>query len=169
MKTRQIATFVLGHTRLGVDILLIKEVHRQMTISPIPDAPPHLRGLMNLRGRVVTVIDLDVCLGRPQSETIEDRRLLILKTQAEIQGFVREGRIGSDAALGEDIVGFLIDRMEDVISVSADRILPPPPNLPDIDGSLIRGVIKQDRRLVILIDVTAVLGDVLERAPDAGG
>ncbi len=48
--TRQIATFLLGDTLLGVDILLIKEVYRHMIISPIPDAPPFLRGLMNLAG-----------------------------------------------------------------------------------------------------------------------
>ena len=61
---RQIATFVLGKTLLGLDILLVKEVYRSVSITPIPDAPEHIRGLMNLRGRVVTVMDLNTCLGR---------------------------------------------------------------------------------------------------------
>ena len=46
---RQITTFILGETRIGIDILLVKEVYRHMSITPIPDSPPQLKGLMNLR------------------------------------------------------------------------------------------------------------------------
>lgn len=56
-----------------------------MTVNPIPNAPNHLLGLMNLRGRVVTVIDLNVCLNRLPETNTGDRRLLILKTREEIK------------------------------------------------------------------------------------
>lgn len=158
--TKQIATFQLGDTLLGVNILLVKEIYRQMGFSDIPNAPDHLIGLMNLRGRVVTVIDLNVCLNRPRSENIENGRLLIFKTQEEILGYMGSGLLDY-LYLGEDIFGFLIDRMDDVVTVEDEEILPPPPNITDIEEDLIKGVIKQGDRLVILIDVPAVLERVM--------
>jgi purine-binding chemotaxis protein CheW len=166
--TRQIATFVLGETLLGVDILLVKEIYRQKTFSPIPDAPAELRGLMNLRGRVVTVIDLNVQLNRPPSEITDETRLLIFKTQAEIEGYIEAGRL-PEITLGEDIVGFLIDRMDDVLTASAGDVLPPPPNVVDIDETLIDGVVKKGNQLVILLDVAAVLEGVLTTASPSVG
>jgi purine-binding chemotaxis protein CheW len=157
---RQIATFMLGETILGVDILLVKEVYRKTDLTPIPDAPEHLCGLMNLRGRVVTVIDLNICLGRPPSEFDDESRLLILKTDEEILPYQNRGVLES-IKLGEDITGFLIDRMDDVIDVDESEILPPPPNLDSVEEDLVAGVIKRGEKLVILLDVTAILDRVI--------
>jgi len=157
---RQIATFLLGETLFGVDILLVKEIYRHKAISPIPGAPPHLCGLMNLRGRIVTVIDLGVCLNRPATDNIEACRLLIFKTQSEIRDYAHEDFL-KDVYLGEDIVGFLINRMDDVLTVENKDILPTPPNLADVDEDLIKGVIRQGKQLVILLDLPAVLESVM--------
>jgi len=144
----------------GVDILLVKEIYRHKAISPIPGAPPHLCGLMNLRGRIVTVIDLGVCLNRPATDNIEACRLLIFKTQSEIRDYAHEDFL-KDVYLGEDIVGFLINRMDDVLTVENKDILPTPPNLADVDEDLIKGVIRQGKQLVILLDLPAVLESVM--------
>ncbi|OQX26051.1 MAG: hypothetical protein BWK80_12445 [Desulfobacteraceae bacterium IS3] len=154
--TRQIATFFLGDTLLGVDILLVKEIYRHQSVNPIPDAPLHLCGLMNLRGRVVTVINLSVCLNRPGPADMEKSRLLILKTQEDIRACSCKELL-EDVWLGDDIVGFLIDKMDDVLSVESEDILPPPPNIADIENDLIEGIIKRKDRLVILLNVTAIL------------
>lgn len=154
--TRQIATFLLGETVFGVDILLVKEIYRHKVISPIPGAPTHLRGLMNLRGQVVTVIDLNVCLNRPEIENIEGCCLLIFKIQQEITEYGLK-----DVYVGEDIVGFLIDRMDDVLSVEDIEILPTPPHLQNVDEHLIKGVIRHGKRLVILLDIPALLEGVM--------
>ena len=158
--TRQIATFLLGDTLLGIDILLVKEVYRHKAMSPIPDGPAHLLGLMNLRGRVVTVIDLNISMNRPPRVRRDNCRLLILKTQEEIRKY-SDKEFLEDVRLGEDIVGFLIDEMDDVLPLVNEEILPPPPHLVDIDSDLIEGVIKQGNRLIILLDVTAVLDIVM--------
>jgi len=157
---RQIATFLLGETLFGVDILLVKEIFRHKAISSIPGAPPHLYGLMNLRGRIVTVIDLNVCLNRPATDNIEDCRLLIFKTQPEIRDYGHEEFL-KNIYVGEDIVGFLIDRMADVLTIENKDILPTPPNLADVYEHLIKGVIRQGKHLVILLDVSAVLEEVM--------
>ncbi|MBF0224394.1 MAG: purine-binding chemotaxis protein CheW [Desulfobacterales bacterium] len=157
---QKIATFCLGETLLGVDILLVKEIYRHMSLTPIPSASPHFKGLMNLRGRVVTVIDLNVCLDREPTPDINNCRLLIFKTNDEIAHVKHEGYIRS-IDLGEDIVGFLIDKMDDVINVEEDKILPPPPNLDSVDRELIRGVVKRGGNLVILLDVNAILNLIM--------
>ena len=158
--TRQITTFLLGDTLLGIDILLVKEVYRHKAMSLIPDAPAHLLGLMNLRGRVVTLIDLNISMNRPPRVRRDNCRLLILKTQEEIRKYADKEFL-EDVRLGEDIVGFLIDEMDDVLTIENEEILPPPPHLVDIDGDFIEGVIKQGNRLIILLDVTAVLDIVM--------
>ncbi|SLM30073.1 putative Chemotaxis protein CheW [Desulfamplus magnetovallimortis] len=158
---RQIATFNLGDSRLGIDILLIKEIYRHMSITPIPDSPPHLKGLMNLRGRVVTVIDLNVCLNRPSSEPIETSRLLVLKTDDEI-GKYRQSGLPGNISLGHDIVGLLIDQMDDVITIQNSDILPAPPNLEETEDALIQGVIKQGEELIIILDVNEVLKKIMQ-------
>ncbi|MBF0233519.1 MAG: purine-binding chemotaxis protein CheW [Desulfamplus sp.] len=161
MMSRQIATFNLGETRLGIDILLIKEVYRHMSITPIPDSPAHLRGLMNLRGRVVTVIDLNVCLNRPSSENIGKGRLLVLKTDSEIDRYKKAGNLGK-IYLGQDIVGLLIDDMDDVITIGESDIFPAPPNLDEAEEVLIEGVVKQGSQLITILDVNALLQKIMQ-------
>ncbi len=161
MMSRQIATFNLGNSRLGIDILLIKEVYRQMSITPIPDAPAHLKGLVNLRGRVVTVIDLNVCLNRTPSYNIDTSRLLVLKTDDEIEKYKKCGAVG-DISLGNDIVGLLIDQMDDVITIENFDILPAPSNIDAAEESLIEGVIKKGEQLIIILDVNAILQKIIQ-------
>lgn len=166
--SRQIATFRMGDTRMGVDILLVKEVYRRMQVHPVPGAPPQLVGLMNLRGRVVSVVDLAACFQRAGVSS-EQGQLLIFKTGAELAGFVREGRLPERMArLGEDIVGLLIDEMDDVMTVSRDAVLPPPPNLGGLDDHLVEGVIRTEGELVVLIDASAVLNRVVRAMEPAG-
>ncbi|MBF0100018.1 MAG: chemotaxis protein CheW [Desulfobacterales bacterium] len=158
---RQIATFFLGKTLLGIDILLVKEVYRQMSITPIPGAPNLLKGLMNLRGRVVTIIDLNVCLKRQPIQDVSLCRLLILKTEEEIIRFKQHNLI-EHVDIGEDIVGLLIDTMDDVIEVKDEDILSPPSNLGEMDHTLIRGIIKRNDQLVILLNIVGLLDMVMQ-------
>ncbi|MBF0378036.1 MAG: purine-binding chemotaxis protein CheW [Desulfamplus sp.] len=158
--SRQIATFILGNSRLGIDILLIKEVYRHMSITPIPDSPAHLKGLMNLRGRVVTVIDLNICLGRAASENVATSRLLVLKTDDDIEKYKKSGMVGN-ISLGKDIVGLLIDQMDDVITIENSDIFPAPPNLEEAEEALIEGVIKKGKQLIIILDVNAMLEKIM--------
>ncbi len=155
----------MGGALLGLDILVIKEVYRHMTLTPVPGAPEHIGGLMNLRGRVVTVIDLEVTLDLPKRSGGE-KRLLILKTDPEIVQYQSRGML-ENAVLGEDIIGLLIDRMEEVLTIGEDDILSTPPNLDIVEKKLIEGVVKLKNRLVILLDVTAILKLVMSTMENA--
>ncbi len=163
---RQITTFKVADTLLGLDILIVKEVYRHMEVTAIPDAPPHMSGLMNLRGRVVTVINLGVCLNLESTEK-DDLKLLIMKTNAEIHQYQQKGLL-PDVSLGDDIVGFLIDNMDDVLTVEDDEILTTPPNLDNVDRQLIEGVIKLESGLVLILDINAILDRILSLSSAAG-
>ncbi len=158
--TRQIATFLLGDTLFGADILLVREICRYKTVSRIPGSPPHLCGLMNLRGRVVTIIDLGVCFNKAPKTEAEQCQLLIFKVRQEIADYNHHQHL-KDLFMGDDIAGFLIDRMDDVLTVGDEEILPPPPNIADIDEALIDGIIQRENHLVILLNIPALLEEVM--------
>lgn len=158
---RQISTFTLGGTFLGLDILLVKEVYRGGVVTPVPDAPKQIRGLMNLRGKVVTVLDLNICLQRKKKKNDHENYLLILKTEREIKNYLKSGLL-ANIELAEDIAGFLINQMDDVIEVDQEEIMPPPPNFAKIEKDLVEGIIKKDEKLIILLDISRILNRVMK-------
>ncbi|MCD6308579.1 MAG: purine-binding chemotaxis protein CheW [Candidatus Latescibacteria bacterium] len=164
--SRQITTFSVADTLLGLDILIVKEVYRHMDLTPVPDAPPHMSGLMNLRGRVVTVVDFGACLNLVKEEPHE-KKLLIMKTNAEILKYQQKGLL-ADVSLGDDIVGFLIDDMDEVLTVEDEDVLPTPPNLDTVDRQLIEGVVKLKNKLVLILDINAILERILSLSTSTG-
>jgi len=106
------------------------------------------------------VIDLNVCLNRPATQNIDTSRLLVLKTDKEIEKYKTSGLM-KNIFLGDDIVGLLIDQMDDVITIQDSKIFPAPPNLDEVEETLIEGVIKQEEQLIIILDVNAVLEKIM--------
>lgn len=159
--TRQITTFKVGNVILGLDILLIKEVYRDVELSLIPGAPKQLAGLMNLRGKVVTIVDMEVCLEIEKNKEKSDNRLLILKVDNEVN-YLKDYDHFKDLNVGEDIVGLMIDSVEEVISIEENEILGPPSNLDSVNKEYIEGVIKVEDDLVVLLKVSKLLKSVLE-------
>ena len=153
---RQIATFYIDDQLLGVDILLVKEIHKLLNISLVPGSPEVIRGLVNLRGKIVTVLDLDVLLKRGGHARENQTRLLIMKTNSELQPFIHNDRI-DDISVGDDLFAFLIDRMDEVIEVDDEQILPTPTNIDHVNEEIIQGVVKLEDRLVLMLHVDRVI------------
>jgi len=89
-----------------------------------------------------------------------------MKTDKEIEKYKSEGLL-KDVSMGDDMVGFLIDRMDDVVSIDDSEIFPAPPHLDEVEEALIEGVIKQGEELIILLDVTALLEKVMDACESA--
>ena len=157
---KQIIKFKLNNIFLGIDVLLIREINRKIELTSVPTATDNIRGLMNLRGKIVTVIDLNVCLNESPTEITDESRLLIMKTDHEIKYYQNEGLLDK-VQMGDDIVGFVIDTMGDVLDIDEDDILPTPPNLDMAGRELIDGVIKLEDNLIMLLYVTKTLEKVL--------
>ena len=136
-----IATFQLGGDDgyFGIDATLIQEVVMVGELTPVRHAPAYVAGIRNLRGKIITVIDLCVRLGLGYVEIGAESRILIADWKGEP-------------------VGLLVDRVDDAIALEADALEPAPPNLHGLQMQKVRGVFRSGERLAALLDLAAVLG-----------
>ena len=82
---RQFATFTLGQSLLGIEVLLVREINRLMDITPVPASANYVKGLINLRGHVATILDLGVLLDLPVKAAAGSTHQVILKTNGELE------------------------------------------------------------------------------------
>lgn len=156
---KQFATFRLDEQLFGLDVLMVREINQQMDITPVQQSPEYVRGLINLRGRVVTIMDLGVRLGLPARLVGADSHNVILKTNAELAS-IRNHQDGSeDLSTCADAVGLLADAVGDVVDVDESQIEPPPASVGEISGRYLSGVVKLDGDLLVLLDVDNVLAE----------
>lgn len=132
MSTAQLCTFYLDGLLFGVDVANVQEVIRAQPMTPVPMAPFAVRGLINLRGQIVTAIDMRTQLGLAAAEA------------ASTNVVVRSG---------ESITSLLVDEIGDVLEVEGGLFEPPPQTLPRRTRALIKGVYKLDPRLLLLLDI----------------
>ncbi len=137
---QQFATFYVGDILLGVDICTVQEINRQAEATRVPHAPQHVRGVINLRGDVATVIDLRTVLGLERADVTRDSRNLIIHSDGEA-------------------IGLLVDRVADIVAIDAADVSPSPANLKGVDGRYFQGVYTTELELVVLLDVEQVLSE----------
>jgi purine-binding chemotaxis protein CheW len=135
-----VCTFVLGDGGMfGIDAPLIQEVVMKGEITPVRHAPDFVAGIRNLRGRIITVIDLCVRLGLGAVNAGPESRVLIAGWRGEL-------------------VGLLVDRVADAVAIRQDDLERPPSNLQGVQMQKLRGVFRTGGRLAALLDLEAVLG-----------
>lgn len=147
-KFRQLVSFRIGEEEFGVDILMVQEIIRLPTITPIPNAPPSIQGMINLRGKIIPVIDLCKRLRMPgKTQEADDRRRRILIVE-----------------MATHVTGFIVDSVSEVMKVPESEIEPAPHFVTSsIDAAYIKGVIKLADRLIILLDFRRILKPQEER------
>ena len=148
--TEHLATFVLDKEEYGVDVRQVQEIRRVGEITAVPRAPEFVRGVINLRGRILPVLDLKRKLNLGEVGVARAARIVVVRTQ---------GRI----------LGLLVDGASQVLKVPVSRIEPPPEEVVERGGDYIRAVAKLDDRLIILIDLERILAQELREAPVATG
>lgn len=134
----QLATFYLGELCLAVEIGQIQEIMRGVTITRVPDAPPEVSGVINLRGEVATIIDLRRVLGLSQADKGRAARVLIVRSN-------------------DESIGLQVDRVADITTVEDADVLPAPPNVGRVDGRYIRGVCPRESEIMVVLDLDEVL------------
>jgi purine-binding chemotaxis protein CheW len=154
MSIIQFVTFDVNDRKYGIDILRVREVLKQVICSPVPGAHPAIVGLMNLRGQVVTVIDLGQRLDA-QALTQERNTCLILKTDEELE---RQDLLGQvSGRIGTDAVGILVDEMGEVTSVDRGDLEDPPAQMSADERNLIENVVMLESTLLTQISLDRVL------------
>ncbi|WP_115529115.1 MULTISPECIES: chemotaxis protein CheW [Xanthomonas] len=150
---QQYLTFLLGGDMFGLGILGIKEIIEYRTPTDVPMMPPALRGVINLRGAVVPVVDLQERFGRDAS-AITKRSCIVIVEIAQ-----------GDAHL---VLGLLVDAVSEVLEIAPGDIVEPPSFGAGIARDFIQAMGKIGERFVILLDADAVLGrDALAQLPAA--
>jgi purine-binding chemotaxis protein CheW len=152
----QYSTFRLGDRLFGLDLMMIREINRILDITPVPHAKAHIRGLINLRGQIVTILDLGVRLGLARQDVGEASHNIILKTSSELAAVRHEGNT-DPYTTSNDLVGFLVDAIGDVVEADEATIEPPSANVSEAEGGFLSGVIKTDAGLLVLLDINEVL------------
>jgi len=132
---RQMVSFRLGEEEYGVDILCVQEIIRLSRITPVPNAPGFVQGVLNLRGKVIPVIALRQRLGLPPGAESRDTRIVVVD-------------------LPPNTIGFTVDAVSEVIRVPLERIDPPPQGGPGgRTEPFIQGIAKLEGRLLLVLDL----------------
>jgi purine-binding chemotaxis protein CheW len=147
----QYLTFALGGEEYGVAILNVQEIKGVSTVTPIPNTPAYVKGVMNLRGTIVPVIDLRLRLGMPASDYGPFTVIVVL-------------------AVGTKIVGTIVDAVSDVLTIPTADVQPTPSFGTAVDLRFIAGIAHANEKLVVLLDVDTMLRhDELAALDDPSG
>lgn len=152
---RQFVTFKLGEDIFGIDILLVREINRNMDITAVNRCPDFVSGLLNLRGQVVTVLDLAARLGIKVQEKRKHPSCVVLKTSSEVE---RNPMLTQYVdKMPTDLVGLLVDEIGDVVNVESTEIEPPAIHSSGVAAKFIEGVAKLDKHLLIILSVAHIV------------
>ena len=136
-EVKHLISFAVGVEEYGLELLRVKEVIRMRQIVRLPNAPAFMKGIINLRGDVIPIIDLRGRFGLGSSEQTASTRIIVVEVRGQL-------------------VGMVVDSSNEVVRVPVDQIEPPSPLLRTGAQEFITGVAKMEDRLVILIDVDMV-------------
>jgi purine-binding chemotaxis protein CheW len=137
-KILQLVSFKLGEEEFGVDILKVQEINRMMEITKMPNSPEFIEGIINLREKIIPVVDLRKRLGLSDKEPDNQTRIIVVN-------------------LANRTVGFIVDEVSEVLRIESDKTEPPPEMTTNINTDYITSVAKLDDNLLILLDLSKVL------------
>jgi purine-binding chemotaxis protein CheW len=134
----QLVTFKLGGEEYAVDILKVQEINRMVEITSVPHTSNYVEGVINLRGKVIPVVNLRKKFGMEMRDTDSQSRIMVVDVGTTI--------------------GVMVDSVSEVLRLSADTVEPPPPMTGGVGSEYIKGVGKLQDRLLILLDIDKLLG-----------
>jgi purine-binding chemotaxis protein CheW len=137
----QLVSFNLGSEEFGIDILKVQEINRMVEITKVPQAPHYVEGVINLRGKVIPVIDLRTKFGLQAKERDKNSRIVV----CDVKG---------------DIIGMVVDAVSEVLRIPGSTVEPPPAIVTGVDQHYISGVVKLEGRLLLFLDISRIATDV---------
>lgn len=144
---RQYLTFRLGQEEYGVEILKVQEIRGCSAITPVPNAPAYLKGVMNLRGTIVPVVDLRAKFSMPEAEYNRFSVIIVL-------------------TVGAKVMGLIVDAVSDVLNIARGDIQAPPDFGAQVDARFIGGMVRAGDKLLVLLDIDRVLSGAEPSPPE---
>lgn len=142
VRTRELGgkylTFVLAEEEYGLEILKVREIIGMMDITAVPRTPDFVRGVINLRGKVIPVVDLRCKFGMPTTEATDETCIIVVD-------------------VGNVEMGIIVDKVSEVLDIVSEDIEPPPQFGVSVDTDFILGMGKANNRVTILLDISKVL------------
>ena len=148
VKGGQMLTFGLAEETYGVEILRVREIRGWTPVTTLPHSPPHVLGVLNLRGAIVPIIDLRRRFAL-QSVAFTVKTVVIVLTLKTVTG--------------PQDCGVVVDRVADVVDVDATGIKPPPPTHQGVDLDFIDGLATTDDGLLILLNLDSLIAEDVNR------
>lgn len=142
-ESRQILTFVLGNETYGVDILRVQEIRGWSAVTKIPHAPPHVLGVLNLRGSIVPIVDLRM---RFALESVEYTAVTVIIVMSVV------------TSTGRRDFGVVVDGVSDVVDVNSAEVKPAPELGPRGSTDYLFGLVSIAERMVVLLDIDKLIG-----------
>lgn len=134
----QLIVFRAGNEEFGVKIDAVREIIKIDVITPIPESPDFIKGIINVRGEIVTAIDIKSRFDLNEPDTVEAKHIVVTKQ-------------------GENLFGLIVDEVIEVLRIMKKDIKPTPSLLDKINEKYVSGIISHDNRLIILLDLDQVL------------
>ncbi|MHB8905198.1 MAG: chemotaxis protein CheW [Melioribacteraceae bacterium] len=134
----QLVSFKIANEEFGIDILNVQEINKMTQVTKVPNSPEFVEGVINLRGRVIPVVNLRVKMDLPNREYDKDTRIIVVD-------------------LSGKTVGFLVDSVSEVLRIPRNIMEPPPSIVAGINSNYITAVGKLEDRLLILLDLDKIL------------
>ena len=139
----QLVSFRLGQEVFGIDILKVQEINRLVEITQVPQAPHYCEGIINLRGKVIPVINLRKKFGMEIIEWDKLTRILVCDMDGKV-------------------VGMIVDSVEEVLKIPQSTIEPTPDIVSSVNSEYIEGIAKQDKELLIFLNISKIAGEINE-------
>lgn len=136
----QFITFTIGNEEYGIDIMAVREIKGWTETTVMPKAPPHVRGVINLRGVIIPIYDLRARFGLGLTETTKTHVIIIV-------------------SVGARIVGLLVDAVSDILAVDRDAIRPPPDMEQKGDDWFVDGLVALGERMVTLVSLDRLFAE----------
>lgn len=140
LATNRFLTFYLEEEIYGVNIFDVKEIIAMMKTTPVPKTPKFIKGVMNLRGNIIPVVDMRIKFDMKETEPQMYTAIIIITIE------------------GKNI-GFIVDKVEEVVNVDDENISPPPEFGSQVDTKFIKNMAKQKNKVVMILDLVALFGE----------
>jgi purine-binding chemotaxis protein CheW len=137
-ETAHLVCFRLGEEEYGVDIGGVQEINRMMPITRVPRAPAFMKGVINLRGQLIPIIDLRLRFGMPSVEPTKSTRIVVVE-------------------IGHSRVGMIVDGVSEVLKLPVEHIEAAPDMITDAEAGYIKGVGKFGDRLIVLLELGPII------------
>jgi purine-binding chemotaxis protein CheW len=134
----QLVSFRLAQEEYGIEITKVQEIILMGEITRVPQTPEYIKGLINLRNTVIPIVDLRLRFGLEQEPVGDETRIMVVNVQGKT-------------------IGIIVDAVSEVLRISGDQVADPPPTVAGLGQEYLTGLVKLEKRLLILLDIDRIL------------